>query len=196
VPNPTITAVSKTYLQFNYNLGNPGGSQVGVINVGGQGTSAVVPDYTMDYGTGTVLDTAGSVNVNTLYAYQGSVAGSGGTKQPNLNGGSDLDFVTGAGLVMVKCKYFLVANLGQTSVTPLAPDGVQYFNVGPQGVSNAFSAAWGGSGATVSEQVPWCIEHRGPAGGWTVTASTAMLFCTANPGANALTIQIVIAGKQ
>lgn len=193
--NPTITAVSKTNLYFSYNLGNPGGNQVGTLQVGSAGTAGnVVPDYVMDYGTGTVLDATGAVNVNTLYCFQGNVAASG-TKQVNLNGGTDNDFVTGLGLVMSKAKYFLVANLGQTSVSPLAPDGVQFFNVGPQGVSNAFATPWGGSGATVYEQVPWCIEHRGPAAGWAVTASTAMLFCTANPGANGLTILIVVAGK-
>ena len=193
--NPTFTGVCKVNLSINYNLGNPGGSQVGVVSASNQGTAGnAITDFTLSYGTGTVLDGNGAVNVNSLYVNNFSLSATT-TKSVNLNGGSDTDFVTGAALALTKVKYFLVAMLGLASSSSPTPDGVQVLYVGPQGVANAFSSPWGGSGATVYEQVYWSTQHRGPAAGWTVTPATAMLFNVQNPGASALQTLIVIAGK-
>lgn len=191
---PVFTGSDKVNITINYNLGNPGGAQVGNVlasnSQSGQAQNQIT-DFTLSYGTGTVLDANGAVNVTGLYVYNSTLANAT-TKSVNMNGGSDVDFVSGAALVWSKLKYAFVANLG---IVAGAPDGLLYLQVGPQGVTNAFNAAWGGSGATVWNYCPWSISLRGPAAGWTVTAVTAMLFPVNNPGATTLQILIILAGK-
>jgi hypothetical protein len=182
--------VDPVNLSINYNVGGACVAQVANLQASPQGTSGnVVPNFTLSYGTGTVLDANGAVPVNGLYVYQASLAASG-TKSANMNGGTDVDAATGALLVWTKLKYWFVANLG---IAGGAPDGLLYLLVGPDSV--ATSAVAGFNASTNAIKTYWSMSYRGPAAGETVTAATAMLFNVNNPGASALNILIVLAGK-
>lgn len=189
----TAPGTDKVQVDLTFNAGITGYAQVARVQASAQGAnSAVIPDFTLSYGTGTVLDANGAVNYNQLYVFQGTVT-NGTTKSVNMNTGSDLD-VTGVALAFLTLRWALVANIG--TAAGAAPDGIQKFKVGPQGIANAFGAAWGGVTAVVYEECYWSKQMRGPAAGWTVTASTANLWNVNVPGATDLTALIVLAGRK
>lgn len=191
---PVFTGLDPVNLSINYNLGNAGGSQVGNANaspsLNGQAQNQIT-NFALSYGTGTVLDANGAVNVTGLYVYNSTLAATT-TKSVNMNGGSDADFVSGVALVWTKLKYAFVANLG---IVGGSPDGLLFLQVGPQGITNAPALFWGGTGATLYNLCYWSLPLRGPAAGLTVTPSTGMLFPVNNPGATILQILIILAGK-
>ena len=188
----TFPGTDKVAIDVTFNTGGVGINTSARIQASAAGASAaIIPDFTMVYGTGTVLDANGAVPVNSLYFFQGTIA-NGTTKSIDLIGGADLD-VFGVAMNLTKVKWFCVANIG--TAAGAVPDGINKLYVGPQGVANAFSTPWGGAGATVYEECYWSKQCRGPATGWVVTASTADLFQVKNPGGTDLTVLIAIAGK-
>ncbi len=134
------------------------------------------------------LDANGNLLVNSIYFFQGSIAGSG-TKSIALYGGSDLD-VDGVALAFTTLTAFLVAVI--TPAGGNGPDYVNYLKVGPRGVSNAWGGAWGGTGATVYQTVYNTYPWVGPKVG--VSVSSSDLFIVNNPGSTAITTLIALFG--
>jgi hypothetical protein len=72
------------------------------------------------------------------------------------------------------------------------PDGIKTIRVGPRGVSNAFQGPWGGTGATVYQDVTHHLPLFEPFTGWTVTAGTGDILGIYNPSAVSVTYRIWI----
>lgn len=189
----TLTGTIRVTVDLTYNNNPAGFANPARLNAGPNGSnSAVVDDVTLSYGTGTVLDAAGAIPVNSTFFWQGTIA-AGATKTVDLIGTAD-DDPFGVDLAFTVVKYFFVANLG--TVAAGGPDGISYVLVGPNAIANAWQGPFGGVTAVAALTVYWNWSMGGPAVGWTVTAGTGDLFMVKNPGAADVTALIAIAGKK
>lgn len=182
----TITMTSGLKIDGTYNAGATGHSNLDRVQAGSDGSnSAILPNFGLTYGTGTVVDSNGLVPVNDWYIFQGTIA-AGATKSIDLIGGADVN-PFGTALAFTVLKYALVGII--------SPDGIIKVQIGPRGVSNAWQGPWGGTGVTVYQETQYRWEWTGPAAGIAVTAGTGDLFLVKNPGAADLTCFIFLAGK-
>lgn len=78
----------------------------------------------------------------------------------------------------------------------VSPDGTKKLQVGPRNQANAWQGPWGGTGATVYEEVVEELDKKNQFGGWAVTAGSADVLGIYNPGATAVTYAIWIIGRQ
>lgn len=127
---------------------------------------------------------AGNNQIKNWYAAQRTLA-AGANDDLDLAGSLNNDF--DAALVFTAIKLLLVSIV--------APDGVKKLRVGPQGVANAFPGKWGGVTALFYDEVynfNAIINH--PWAGYPVTAGTGDILRINNPGAGAVTYNILIAG--
>lgn len=79
-------------------------------------------------------------------------------------------------------------------VAVVSPDGTKKLRVGPQDQSNAWQGWFGGTGATVYEEVFHTTDRKHPYAGWTVTGGSADVLAVYNPGATSVTYAIWIIG--
>ncbi len=172
-------------LSGSYNAGASATGDVSNTSLGAGGSNnAVVPNVTLSYGNGTVLDGNSANPAQVIYHKQFTIAATT-MKTISLNGGADTDN-TNTALAMTKAKYFLVYIL--------APDGVISCRVGPQNQANAWQGPWGGLTAAVYDVCYYRREWAGPAAGVTITPATAMNFQIYNPGAGTITVGLFFAG--
>lgn len=93
----------------------------------------------------------------------------------------------GTALTFTKIKRILVALT--------SPDGTAKLRVGPQNQSNPWAGPWGGSGATVYQDVLHSLDLWHPYAGWTVTAGSADIFPVYNPGGSSVTYSLWVIGE-
>ena len=75
-----------------------------------------------------------------------------------------------------------------------SPNGTKALRVGPRGVANTFQGPWGGTGATVYNEVThWHVGYE-PVAGWTITAGTGDILGIYNSSAGSVTYSILMAG--
>lgn len=88
------------------------------------------------------------------------------------------------------------ATLKLALVAIVAPDyATKSLRVGPQGQSNPFLGAWGGTGATVYKAFNvWDLTVYSPTTGYTVTAGTGDIFPVYNPSAISVDYTILLVG--
>ena len=182
----TIAGTSKFSLDVTYSgLGTASGRAVR-LQASASANLATVPDVLFSYGTGTVLDSAGAIPVNDIYAEIKTV-GLGSDLSITVNGGSDKN-PAGVALAFTKIKYAFVALMSPTAVKKLY--------IGPIDTANAAQLWFGTVGAGVYEEVYYRSEHIGPAAGWTGNSTTASIFYMSNPGAADISALIVLAGTK
>lgn len=184
----TIAGTTKFNLDMTYSgLGTASG-RASRLQLNASASVTTVPDVSFSYGTGVVLDSAGAIPINDIYAEIKTVP-LGSDLSITVNGGSDTN-PFGVALAFTKIKYAFV---GIMSPTGLA---TKKLLLGPVATANAAALWFGTVGASVYEEVYWRSEHLGPAPGWTVNSTTASIFYMSNPGAANISALIVLAGTK
>lgn len=135
--------------------------------------------------TGNLANGTGNQQANTLYVSQFSVS-AGGNTDIDLAGG--LTDFRGNTITFTAIKMLLLAIS--------SPDGTKKLRVGPQGVSNAAQLWFGGVGATVYEEVFDAVCRWNTYAGWGVTAGTGDILRVNNPGAGAVSANLILIGVQ
>lgn len=173
------------------NLNATASSRIDQLQIG-PAAQAAFPAGAINWTTGSPGSLSnGALQSKNWFLGEITIAG-GSTVNFAFNGGSYND-PSGAALAMTAVTLValsIVAIAGQTTV----PDGTDYLEVGPQGVSDAAQLWFGGTGATCYETVYWQSFHPGPAAGWTVNSSTAQLLPIKNPGSNSITCALLVIG--
>jgi hypothetical protein len=182
----TLNGTARWSFDGSYNAGNTGSGLISRVAPGPNGANgAVIPDFTISYGSGVVLDSNGFTPCNDWYVDTLSIAGSG-TTSIDLSGSVSYKNPFGTTLAFTAIKYAFFGIL--------APDGAKLARVGPQNVTNAAQLWFGGVGATCYETVYYRSEKLGPPAGWAITAATADLLPINNPGATTISVLVFIAG--
>lgn len=104
------------------------------------------------------------------------------TTADNIDLAGTLSGVLGGTVTALKVKWIVVAID--------APDGVKTLRVGPRNQANAWQGPWGGTGATVYQDVTHHLALFEPYAGWTVTAGTGDVLGVYNPSAVSVTYRI------
>lgn len=143
------------------------------------GGAGLIPDPNWTLTTGT-----GANAVNLWYHARRTLAA---TTYDDLDLAGGLTGPTGAALTFTAVKY--------VRLDVVSADGSKKLRVGPQGRSNAGQLWWGGTGATVYQDVYYTFEQRLPtAGGWAVTAGTGDIFPVYNPTGSSITYSLWVMG--
>lgn len=137
----------------------------------------------------TLLDgTTGPAIADTFYSSQQAVA-AGGHVDLDLNGGTMSDALN---VPMTWSKLYLLL----VQIVAASPDGTRTVLVGPQGQANALDIGLGGVAAANSVAVmDWLKLSNNSLAGWPVSAG-AKVVRISNPGAAAVTVQILAIGKK
>lgn len=125
----------------------------------------------------------GSAQANALYVEQRPSLAAAANDDIDLAGGLA---TLGTTLTFTVVKYVMTAIVSPTSVKRL--------RVGPGGVANAWQGPWGGTGATVYDEVWDWRDWSNPYSGWTVTAGTGDILRINNPSAGAVSYVVLIVG--
>lgn len=75
-----------------------------------------------------------------------------------------------------------------------SPDGTKTLRIGPRNQSNPFQGPWGGTGATVYQDLTHHWYDYRPVTGHTVTAGTGDTLGVYNPSAGSVTYTVLLAG--
>ena len=170
-------------------LGATAGLLNSVLQINGNGFTC--PGVSVVNGSGTTLSN-GSLQANNWYLNTLTINGSS-SYNLTLNGGSDKD-PGGVALAFTKIK-LVAMSITNIATATVIPNGVDYLQIGPQGVANAAQLWFGGTTAAVYETMYWQTFHPGPAAGWTVNSTTASLLPIVNPGSNAITVAVLVVGN-
>lgn len=129
----------------------------------------------------TFADGNGSGQAETWYSGERIVAA---TTADNLDLSGVLSNVFGVSIAAVKVKWIILAIV--------TPDGTKTIRIGPRNQANAWQGPWGGTGATVYQDVTHWQPFFEPVNGWSVTAGTGDILGIYNPSAVSVTYRIWI----
>jgi hypothetical protein len=169
------------------NLTNRSGERALSFNIKDGTTGAVlskrfgavsVPDLGLSFTYGT-----GSGQANKLYYASRTVAT---VTADNLDLAGSLADGLGNTITFTSLKLMLFA--------VLEPDGTDTLRIGPRNQSNPFQGPWGGTGATVYQDVTHHWYAYAPVAGWTVTAGTGDILGVYNPSAGSVTYSVLLVG--
>lgn len=142
---------------------------------------------------------------NTFPEMVTSLSNGTGSGQANEQFAKSYDITTGANqdldLTGTALQNGLGENIAFTAIKLFvvaihSPDGTKKVRVGPQGVANAWQGPYGGTGATVYEEVLEYMVKINQYGGWTVTAGTGDILRINNPGASTVTVSVWLLGTK
>jgi hypothetical protein len=137
-----------------------------------------VPDLGIAFTFGT-----GSGQANKLYIASRTVAT---VTADNLDLAGSLADGLGNTITFTSLKLMLFA------IT--SPDGTKTLRIGPRNQSNPFQGPWGGTGATVYQDVTHHWYGYEPVAGWAVTAGTGDILGVYNPSAGSVTYTVLLVG--
>ena len=137
-----------------------------------------VPDLGVSFSYG-----SGSGQANKLYYASRTVAT---VTADNLDLAGSLSDSLGNTLTFTSLKLMLFA--------VSSPDGTKTLRIGPRNQSNPFQGPWGGTGATVYQDVTHHWYGYEPVAGWTVTAGTGDILGVYNPSAGSVTYSVLLVG--
>jgi hypothetical protein len=164
-------------LSLSKNTATPGVNSGNVLRlVSGSNT---FPSLSSDIANGT-----GSGQANQLYAKSFTIT-TGSNQDLDLAGSLANEF--GETITFAKIKGIIVCIA--------SPDGTKKVRVGPQGVANGAQLWFGGTGATVYEEVEEVLVRGAKYTGWTVVAGTDVLRIN-NPTASSVTVHIALWGTE
>ena len=152
----------------------------------GDGLAIAVSLIDFTYGTGTVLNAAGRIEVNDWIRTRVTLAATTTVSVDLIGSAYQNPFGVNLAFTAIKAIFAVL----------VTPDGSKKFRIGPQNVANAAQLCFGGVGAQAYIESCWYVPLIGPPAGWAITAGTADLLPLYNPGGSSIDVDLVVIGKK